>query len=402
MNNKKNILFVEYCPDLKGGGAQRVFLNILKTVNQADYKIFSAFPLYKKGDLADEIPEYVTTFNYDSKSPDKTGRKILAYLEFLLYIPIIVFQNCYKLKWNSIEVVYCHSIISGFHFALAKIFVNFKLVYHEHNMASQRPKMFVWRLMFDFVNSRSDKIIAISHGVANELADYGCDREKIVVVHNGIELQAIKDVNHLVAKGYQRLGLDSSNKTLLVGMIGHFRPWKGQALFVESYHTACVFNDDIHYVIVGGIHDDAYYEQVQQYILQHDLSDKVTITGHQDNIPELLSCMDIIVVPSVPEPFGLVVLEAMMMAKPVVAFNIGGPAEIIRAGQTGVLVDDVGSVSLGEAIGSLLNDSELRRVMGCEGRNLLEKQFTCQVQVDHVETVINDLCEELSIKKRSV
>ena len=399
MNNKKNILFVEYCPDLKGGGAQRVFLNILNTLNKAEYKIFAAFPMHKGGDLAEEIPEHVTSINYDSKSPDKTGNKIFAYIKFILFIPIIVFQNCIRLKRNDIQVVYCHSIISGFHFSLAKYFVNFKLIYHEHNMASQRPKMIIWRYMFNFVSDRSDKIIAISRGVANELVDYGSDEEKVLVVHNGIELQLTDNVDQLKVRGCQRLGIPSGEKPLLAGMIGHFRPWKGQSLFVESYEVASQLDNDIHYVIVGGIHDNVYYEQVKQYILQHDLSDKITITGHQDDIPELLACMDLLVVPSVPEPFGLVVLEAMMMEKPVVAFNIGGPAEIIKSGQTGVLVDNVDSASLGQGIGSLISDPELRRVMGGKGRSLLEQAFTCQVQVGKIEVIINDLYDELSTLK---
>ena len=308
MNKKRNILFVEYCPDLKGGGAQRVFLNIVKSLSRDQYSIFAAFPHKKNGGLAAEVPAHVKSLDYDSKSPDKTKNKVLAYLEFILFIPVIVFQSCMRLTRYDIDVVYCHSIISGFHFSLAKLFVNFRLIYHEHNMASQRPKMFLWRWMFYFVNNQSDKIIAISQDVAHELIEYGSDAEKVVVVHNGIDLQVLEDVELLRLKGCQRLGINIDSSQLLVGMIGHFRPWKGQDVFAGSYSTAYEFHNSLHYIIVGGIHDSVYYDQVREYVQQHDLLDKVTITGHQDHIPELLACMDVVVVPSVPEPFGLVVL----------------------------------------------------------------------------------------------
>ena len=268
--------------------------------------------------------------------------------------------------------------------------MNFKLIYHEHNLASQRPAIHLWRSMFDFVNYQSDMIIANSHATAFSLKEYGTEESKISVVHNGIYIENFDD-KLSKSKGMARLGFKKDSTPIIVGMVGHFRPWKGQHYFVESMKNARRYNNDIHYIIVGGYHDQQYYQDVCEYIDLEGLSDKVTITGHQENVSELMACMDIVVVPSVPEPFGLVVLEAMMMKKPVIAFNVGGPSEIIQHGETGILVSEIKSEALGDEIGVLSTDPLMRDRMGLNGRELLNSNFTCSVQAKNIESVLENL-----------
>ncbi|MCA9421796.1 MAG: glycosyltransferase family 4 protein [Nitrospira sp.] len=389
MSNRKNIMFVEYCADLKAGGAQRVFLNILKSISIEKYNTYAAYPNAENSDFAAEIPENVTSISYHSRSPDKPRNRLAAYVLFMLFVPFIVLRWCYIIKRKNIEVVYVHSIISGFHFGLVKYLTNFALIYHEHNMASQRPATIFWRLLFEFVAHRANSIIAISTDVATDLAIFGAKEERITVIHNGIELINESDCSQLRHKGMKRLALATKSNPLVVGMIGHFRPWKGQMLFIESFQAVLKAKENVHFVIVGGIHDQAYYQQVIDYIDENQLSNRVTITGHQDNVPELIACFDIVVVPSVPEPFGLVLLEAMMMRKPVVAFDIGGPAEIVSDGRTGLLVREIDGQALGHAIGELAVDADRRDRMGLAGRKLLEQKFTCRIQCESIERLID-------------
>lgn len=388
MKVKRNILFVEYCPDLKAGGAQRVFLDIIKSFSCEKYNIHAAYPKSEKSELSAEIPEYVTRLDYDSKSPNTKINKLISYSIFLIYIPIILIRWYSIIKRLKIDVVYVHSIITGFHFSILKYFIDYKLIYHEHNMASQRPNSLIWKSMFQFVAKRSDKLIAISKEVALSLEAFDVEKQKIIVVHNGLEL-IDKEGKELYQKGAERLKIKQED--ILVGMIGHFRPWKGQKIFIESLKTVLQADQNVCYIVVGGVHDEGYYQEVLDYIQQNNLTDKVIITGHQDNIPELMARLDIIVVPSVPEPFGLVVLEAMMMKKSVIAFDMGGPAEIIEDNKTGILVKDVNSYALGEAIVALASNKKTRDLMGNEGRNRLENTFTLQIQAEKIEHMIDEM-----------
>ena len=86
---QKNILFVEYCPDLKGGGEKRVFLNILNSLNNNKFNIYAAFPNIVNGELAKEIPDYAVKLLYDTKSPRINVDRIYEYLRFIIFIPII-------------------------------------------------------------------------------------------------------------------------------------------------------------------------------------------------------------------------------------------------------------------------------------------------------------------------
>lgn len=391
----KNILFIEYCPDLKGGGAQRVFLNILNAIDTDHLTLFAGFPTVTSGELKNEVPAHVQVYKYDSKSPGIDANRFISYLKFILFTPVTFIKWFYLIWKNEVDVVYVHSIISGMHFSMLKPFLGFKLVYHEHNMASQRPSSALWKALFSYVVRSADLIIAISTDVKLSLVEHGVDEDKVKIIYNGINLIDLDCYEHLVINGKDRLGIKSSSD-VIVGMVGHFRPWKGQLLFVEALKGIIEKIPDIKFVIVGGIHDQQYYNCVIKYITDNKLSDKVIVTGHQSNVDELIACMDVVVVPSVPEPFGLVVLESMMMNKPVVAFNMGGPAEIIQHGKTGLLVDEVSSDKLAHAIELMVLDPNGRKTMGKSGRNLLENRFTSKIQSEIIETEVFKLYESNS------
>ena len=391
MKKKIRILLVEYCTDLSAGGAQRVFLNILKNLDVEKYKIYAGFPQNVGGDLDLEVPDYVDVFQYDSKSPDPSISKWLSYFLFVIFTPITVLRWLYIIRKERIDVVYVHSIISGFHFGLVKYFLGYRLIYHEHNMASQRPETAIWRWLFNFVIRQSDAVIAISKDVAESLHILGAPEAKIIVIHNGIDLSCVSDLERLKREGRRRMEIAGSDRRLLIGMIGHFRQWKGQAIFARSIMKLLAANVDAHYVLVGAIHDQKYYQEVLAVINENSLGDRFSILGYQKNIPEIMSCLDVVVVPSVPEPFGLVLLEAMMLCKPIVAFNVGGPAEIISHKETGLLVDNIESGFLGDAILTLALDRDLREKMGVNGRVKLEMNYTNALQCQRIDGLVNSL-----------
>jgi len=382
---KINILFVEYCKDLKGGGAQRVFLDILKSADLNVFNAYAAFPDVEKSELKREIPKHIKTFNYDSKSPSDSGNGIKAYVIFSLFIPLVVLKWFFIIKRNNIDVVYVHSIISGFHFSLIKKLSNIKLIYHEHNLASQRPDTFLWRHLFKFVINNADSVISISHSVADSLLIAGVAESKIQVIHNGINNVDV-DFNALNEKGIKRLNLSDSD--FIVGMVGHFRSWKGQMHFVEMANQTHELYPEIKFVLIGGVHDSEYYNQVVNYITENGLLDSIFIMGHQDYVDELIAAMDIVLVPSVPEPFGLVVIEAMRLKKPVVAFNIGGPSEIIENEKTGVLVDDITPEGLVKAVVGLRKDNEKLLAMGENARVSFLSGYTLEVQSDKIAKLV--------------
>ena len=114
-------------------------------------------------------------------------------------------------------------------------------------------------------------------------------------------------------------------------------------------------------------------------------------TGFRSDVPELLRLCDIFVLPSVREPFGRVIIEAMATARAVVATESGGVPEIVVDGQTGLLVPPEDAQSLSGAIETLLADSQRAQQMGAEGLTRARQLFS----VDRVARQVQELYQRI-------
>ena len=134
-----------------------------------------------------------------------------------------------------------------------------------------------------------------------------------------------------------KLGLPNDGP--LIGIVGRLQRWKGIHVFIEALPHVLEVQPEAHGVIVGGKHDlePDYPELLHDLILKHNLDDHITVAGFQENIPLWMQAMDVVVHASDHEPFGIVIVEAMALGKPVVAGASGGPQEIITHEENGLL-----------------------------------------------------------------
>jgi glycosyltransferase involved in cell wall biosynthesis len=124
---------------------------------------------------------------------------------------------------------------------------------------------------------------------------------------------------------------------------------------------------------------------------EHHLDPYVQFWGFRTDIPEILAQLDILVVPSLQEPFGKIIIEGMAMKKPVIASNVGGIPEIIVDGQTGILVPPENAEALRQALESLLENRDMRKKMGIEGRKRVEQMFSIDKNVRQTEQIYGRL-----------
>jgi glycosyltransferase involved in cell wall biosynthesis len=159
------------------------------------------------------------------------------------------------------------------------------------------------------------------------------------VVHPGIDLGRF-DPGRLLAREVVREELGLPAGVPLVGFFGRLQRWKGVGVLVEALPRVLQKIPDVRCVIVGGRHDlEADYPQhLQDRIATLGLEQHVTMAGFQADVPRWMHAMDVVALPSAGEPFGITVVEAMAMGKPVIAGDSGGPTEIITSGVNGVLV----------------------------------------------------------------
>jgi glycosyltransferase involved in cell wall biosynthesis len=164
------------------------------------------------------------------------------------------------------------------------------------------------------------------------------------------------------------LGLSSAGP--LVGIVARLQRWKGVHVFVDAVAIAAKRHPGLHAVVVGGAHETepGYREELEARARQLGIESRITFAGFQSNVPVWMQAMDIVVHASDREPFGMVVVEAMALGKPVIAGQSGGPAEIITDGVDGVLAPFGDTLALGGAISRLIDDPALARRLGTAAR----------------------------------
>lgn len=153
-----------------------------------------------------------------------------------------------------------------------------------------------------------------------------------------------------------RLGLPAHGP--LIGIVGRLQRWKGMHTLVAAMPQVRDRHPGAHLVIVGGAHDTEprYGDELRAQVRALGLDGSVTFAGFQGDVPRWMQAMDVVVHASDREPFGIVVVEAMALGKPVVAGDAGGPTEIITDGVDGLLAPFGDAPALARAIGRFLDD----------------------------------------------
>jgi glycosyltransferase involved in cell wall biosynthesis len=145
----------------------------------------------------------------------------------------------------------------------------------------------------------------------------------------------------------------------------------------------------VHAVFVGAalFGDDAQYAaELQSRAAALEITDRVHFLGFRDDVPALMSAVDIVVHSSTtPEPFGRVIVEAMLAERPVIATRAGGAMEIVEDGRTGMLVAPGEPAALARAITGLLNNPARAATIARNGRRCAESRFTLDSAIPAVE-----------------
>jgi glycosyltransferase involved in cell wall biosynthesis len=172
---------------------------------------------------------------------------------------------------------------------------------------------------------------------------------------------------------------ESPTGSTVVGVVGRLQPWKGQDRMLRAQALLRERGHDVRLMIVGG---DAYglsteyAESLPALARDLGLDGAVTLTGQVPDAGPYIERMDMLVNASDPEPFGIVLLEAMARGVPVVAVDSGGPAEFIEDGRTGMLARSGEPSALADALEPLLASPELRHELGRAGRERFLSEFT--------------------------
>ena len=242
----------------------------------------------------------------------------------------------------------------------------------EPNHATQRgPKAAASKLAHRWVTGQMSGIIAISEAArAAMLARREAPDGKITVVPNGIS----EPEREMVAGADAvRAALGVLSDAPLVVCAARLEPEKDIASLIAAMARVRTALPNARCLIAGeGSERPALEEQIQRL----GLSQVVTLLGFRSDAPAIIAAADLFVLPSLAEPFGLALLEAMALGKPVIATCAGGPLEIVEQGRTGLLVPPSSPDHLADAMERLLSDIPASCRMGEAGLIRFQEQFT--------------------------
>jgi glycosyltransferase involved in cell wall biosynthesis len=237
------------------------------------------------------------------------------------------------------------------------------------------------------VNNHVDRVVAVSGAVKEALIESGISREKIAVIYNSIALARFNP--SLIERNEVRreLGIDGDN--IVVGTVGKLHQGKGVFELLSAVHRLMETYPNFRLLFVGDGPERTRLEQEAQKLSMHD---KVIFAGVRKDIERMYAAMDIFVLPSTcREAFGMVLIEAMAMGKPVIATTMGGIPEIIDDEVNGILVPPQDPDAISLAIAKYIKDSEFSRKVALEGRKLIEQKFSDEAMGDSFENVLMNL-----------
>lgn len=216
-------------------------------------------------------------------------------------------------------------------------------------------------------------------------------RRRTRVVYPGVD-GTIFNADNLPSPQSARSQLGLPPDGPLIGMVGRLQRWKGMHSLVQAMPAVLREHPGANCVIVGGPHpfEPDYPAFLDSVIKDCAVKDRVLLTGYQPNVEMWMQAMDIVVHASREEPFGLVVLEAMALGKPVIAANSGGPVEIITDGVQGVLFSYGDSEALGRAIRRFVNDPGFAERVSKAGHSRA-LDFTTDRYASNLVAAIKDL-----------
>lgn len=223
------------------------------------------------------------------------------------------------------------------------------------------------------------------------------------IVHDGLLLMAEieEDLNQVAkAPGKVQSGSGAAPNGAgapCIGLVGRISPWKGQDVFLRAAALVRAKHPDAHFQIIGAplFGEEEYEKELHQLAARLELGSSVEWLGFRSDVPHLVSQMTMLVHASkTGEPFGQVVVEAMMAGRPVVATNGGGIPEIVVEGQTGLLVPMGDVDSMARAMLRLLDDPEAARAMGQAGRRRATENFTIARTVAKVSRLYEEVLHD--------
>lgn len=282
------------------------------------------------------------------------------------------------LRRSHTEIVLANGAFSFLASVFAAKLARVPIIWWEHNTTLPNDAMV--RRMIGWANH----IVVVSEAIRGQFLALAPDAHaKISVIYNGVDTERFR-ANRGSRIAYRKmLGVDET--TRVVGTVSRLSPEKGIAYFVDAANQLAREFPNAKFLVVGDGPERATLEQ-------RATSGAIRFLGMREDVSELLNAMDIFVLPSLAEAFGIAAIEAMACGLPVVATRVGGLREIVLDDETGLLVLPRHAGALAAAVARLIDDPIKCSAFGERGRARVLEHFTLSAQGGLWLSVLEKCC----------
>ena len=238
-----------------------------------------------------------------------------------------------------------------------------------------------------YLSRKVTRYVAISRAVADVLIGYGVPEEKVAVIFTGVDTERFGP--HVDGAGVrQEFGV--SPDAPLIGKISNlYGTSKGHDVFLEAARAVAEAVPDALFLLAGNATDSGKLEKMAGDL---GIGNRVILAGHRDDVPEIMAALDVLVnCPRSREGLSLVLLEGMAAGRAVVGTRVGGIPEIVRDGETGLLVAPGDPGALASALLRLLHDPQLASGLAAGGARYVRENLTIDQMVERTERLYTEL-----------
>jgi len=383
-----------------GGAQENTLLTVEGLSKISDYEVtlFTGPPLGPEGSLVEEAKEKGLRLVLI----DCLRRNIHPWLDFKSF-----FKLYSLLRTGSYHIVHTHSSKAGILGRIAAWCAGVPIIIHTIHGLPFFPYQNKF-MNFITVNLEritalfTDKIITVCDNMAKKAHKAKvAPLNKFLTIYSGMALDEFLKVKEN-KKLKETLGIKDNE--LVIGKIARLFELKGHRFLLKSAKEVIAQFPNTKFLLIG---DGILKDKLEKQALDLGIADKIIFTGlvPREKIPDYISIMDIVVHVSLREGLARAIPQALACGKPIISFNIDGADEIIRNGQNGFLLpapnmseeewDSYDCTQLTSSILKLLQNDNLRKKMGDEGRKVVDPIFRAEYMVEKIDDLYKKLLKEI-------
>lgn len=362
-------------------GAEKGLLSLLKGLDKS--KINPIVVLPRDGIFNEELQKYdITTYIVNCPWWVRGNYNLFALIwsvckecTALLKLRTIVLKE-------DIQIIYTNSVVT-FSGAIISFFHKIPHVWHIKEILPENPDLksiLPLKYLFRFISYCSTHIISISNAAAQQFSPLNISR-KMTVIYEGFDFCDLPERDSTPSIR------EISEKDWVITVVGSLQRRKAPDDAIRAVKIAIQKIPTLKLLLVGK-GERAYIKYLRKLIIELGLVNKAILIGHRNDVYQILLKSKLSLMPSLDEPFGKVVLEAMAMGKPVIGVNSGGVKEIIQHGVTGFLVPPGSPEKIAENIIRLFENPDLLNKLGTNAKSYIKDNFAMQKYIENMENIL--------------